>query len=333
MIRITAALAVLCLLFSARPLSAQRAIFVEEEEAPNAFYLGNSQLPQWEIISAGPGRDGIPAIDQPVFADRKRGNVPADPDEPVVGLYAYGEARAYPLSVLTQHEIINDNIGGRAVAVTYSPLCGSAMAYLTENGDADFQLASSGLLYNNNPLFFDRKTESLWSQVMGQAVSGPEAGRQLVQLPATMTTWAEWSNRYPETRLLSSNTGYDRDYDVDTYAGYEESDRLYFPLNHLDRRLPMKEKVLCIAVEGVYRAYAYSALALQPVVEDQLNGRTFTINYLADSQTAFVTDEYGMALPAATMYWFAWSAFHPETDLFRPEQPKATLSMLMGMLD
>jgi hypothetical protein len=330
-------LTILCtlLLFASSSLSAQRAIFVEETYADADFDLTNSEIPSWELIPGGPGKDGIPALTDPDFTLAKKDQWLAD-DEKVIGITRNGVSKAYPISILNYHEVINDDFNGERVAVTYSPLCGSAMVYHTEEGAQEWEMAVSGLLYNNNALYYDRNTQSLWSQVFGRAVAGPAAGAQLDLLPSTFTTWGEWKERYPETRLLSTETGYRRNYEMDSYAHYATTDRLMFPLNHSDDRMEMKERVLGVSVDGVFKAYPYRAFSQEEdtVAQDIVNGQTIRIEFLAAPQAAYVTDMDGNPLPSASMYWFAWSSFHPETELFDPaiDELPTNLSMSLGMV-
>ncbi len=330
----TIALALLCFTST---VQAQRAILVEESyHGMEDFRMENLQIASWDIVPAGPGKDGIPALTDPTFVPANRDRW-LDPNEPVLGVSYNGVSKAYPLRVLNYHEVVNDEFGGESVAVTYSPLCGSGMAYRTENtGGESWELAVSGLLYNNNPLFFDRKTESLWSQVLGEAVSGPVSGAQLELLATTYTTWGEWVDRHPETLLLAKETGFNRNYDVDAYAYYTSTDRLMFPVNHTDERLPIKERILGVEVDGEFKAYPYAILpnAENFVTEDVFNGQTIRIEFNKEAQAAYVTDELGNELPSASMYWFSWSAFHPGTELHGvlPEGYRTTLSMTIGML-
>ena len=326
----------LALIFTTSALQAQRAILVEESyHGKEEFSMENLQIPSWDIVRAGPGKDGIPALDDPTFVPARR-DAWLDPNEAVIGVSYNGVTKAYPLRILNYHEVVNDEFGGESVAVTYSPLCGSGMAFRTENRDDTWELAVSGLLYNNNPLFFDRQTESLWSQVLGEAVSGPVAGAKLELLATTYTTWGEWVERHPETLLLSKETGFHRNYDVDAYSYYASTDRLMFPVNSNDERLPIKERVLGIEVDGAFKAYPYAILpnAENFVTEDVFNGQTIRIEFNKEAQAAYVTDEAGNVLPSASMYWFSWSAFHPDTQLhgLLPESYRTTLSMTIGML-
>ena len=316
-------------------LNAQRAIFVEETYADEDFDLSNSELPSWDIIPGGPGKDGIPALTDPEFTTAKTDKW-LEEDDRVVGVSLNGVSKAYPIRVLNYHEIINDDFDGLRVAITYSPLCGSVMVYQTEERTQEWELAVSGLVYNNNALYFDRETESLWSQVLGRAVAGPAAGAQLQLLPATLTSWSEWQERHPKTLLLAENTGHKRNYDVDAYAHYGTTDRLMFPLNHSDDRLKLKERVLGVEVDGVFKAYSYRLLPAGEhfVTTDIVNGQNIKIEFLPAAEAAYVTDTDGNLLPSASMYWFSWSAFHPETEVYGiPSEDYPTqMSMTLGAL-
>lgn len=314
-------------------LNAQRAIFVEESYADEEFDLSTSEFPSWEIIQGGPGKDGIPALTDPDFTTARSDKWLTEEDL-VIGVTMNGVTKAYPIRVLNYHEIINDDFKGERVAVTYSPLCGSAMAYRTETHEQTWELAVSGLLYNNNALYFDRETESLWSQTLGRAVAGPVAGAQLDLLPTTLTTWGEWQERHPETLLLAEETGYTRNYDMDAYAYYGTTDRLMFPMNHSDERLKVKERILGVQVDGVYKAYPYTELAKaeNQITLDMVNGQEVSIEFVPLAQAAYVTDLEGNPLPSASMYWFSWSATHPDTEVYSiPEGGVPTsLSMSIG---
>jgi hypothetical protein len=332
----TLVLLIVATLFGSAVLSAQRAIFVEETYADADFDLSNSDLPSWDIIPGGPGKDGIPALTNPAFTTAKKDNWLADEDL-VIGISINGIAKAYPVRVLNYHEIVNDEFKGEAVAVTYSPLCGSAMAYRTNGKDyQNWELAVSGLLYNNNALYFDRQTESLWSQVLGRAVAGPVAGAQMELLPTTLTTWKEWRQRNPETLVLSKATGHRRNYDLDAYAYYATTDRLMFPLNHNDDRLAVKERVIGIEVDGEFKAYPYTLLrkAENFLTADVINGQEIQIEFVPEAQAAYVTDGAGNPFHSASIYWFSWSATHPATMLYSlPGEGIPTgLSMSLGAL-
>jgi hypothetical protein len=283
----------------------------------NGFDLRDALVPAEAIAAGGPPRDGIPAIDRPRFVDAARGGL--RPTDRVLGLRLGDEARAYPVRILNWHEIVNDRIGGCAVAVTYCPLCGTGIAFDARVAGGDARFGVSGLLYNSDVLLYDRGTESLWSQILGRAISGPLKGTLLAPLPLAHTSWADWHRREPATKVLSTDTGHARDYDRDPYEGYEAVPRLMFDVQHRDDRVSMKEWVLGVVVDGRAKAYPFERLARrigrEGALHDRTGARALTIRYDAGHRTAEAFDADGRPLPAVMAYWFAWVAFHPRTEL------------------
>ncbi|MDQ3536054.1 MAG: DUF3179 domain-containing protein, partial [Bacteroidota bacterium] len=185
------------------------------------FDISNTTISANEIKDGGPPRDGIPAIDKPEF--KKASDIKLDEDTRVLGVIVNGIAKAYPISIMNYHEIVNDHFGGKPVVVTYCPLCGSGIAFdaSIENNTRTFGV--SGLLYNSDMLLYDRQTESLWSQIMMEAVSGPLVKSKLQMIPTMNTSWEEWKKKHPQTFVLTENTGYTRDYSKNPYPGYIQS--------------------------------------------------------------------------------------------------------------
>lgn len=290
----------------------------QADSRPNGFDLAGSLVPQDAIQRGGPPRDGIPAIDAPVFVGADAAGFLAE-DDRVLGLSYRGEARAYPIKILNWHEVVNDRIGGEAIAVTYCPLCGTGVALHAGGGPRSFGV--SGLLYNSDVLLYDRETESLWSQLMMQAVSGPEKGKRLQPLPLQHTSWRAWRAQNPATKVLSTDTGFSRDYDRDPYSGYAGSEALYFSVNARSRRYHPKEQVLGLEIDGRHKAYPFVELARHgsSIVEDRLGTTPVRILFDADERSAVAMDAVGRALPAVTSYWFAWFAFHPDGEVFVAE--------------
>ncbi|MGH7253469.1 MAG: DUF3179 domain-containing protein, partial [Nitrospiraceae bacterium] len=203
------------------------------EKAVGGFDLSKHSVPLDQIISGGPGKDGIPAILKPVFVPASKA-VFLNDDDRVLGLSLAGEAKAYPIKILNWHEIVNDTIGGRPVAVTYCPLCGSGIAIVTEVQRRRYTFGVSGLLYQSDLLMYDHQTESLWSQIAMEAVTGPLIGTKLTPLFLEHTAWGEWKAIHPTTLVLSTQTGYARNYDVDPYFGYTQRADLMFSTNKVD---------------------------------------------------------------------------------------------------
>jgi len=283
----------------------------------NGFELTDLRIPGDEIKQGGPPRDGIPAIDRPKFVEGREADFLEDGDR-VLGVTIDGIAKAYPIRILNYHEVVNDRFGDQAVAITYCPLCGSGLAFVAGQGKERRTFGVSGLLYNSDVLLYDRQTESLWSQIMMEAVSGPASGEKLEYLPTAATTWGAWREAHPHTLALSPETGYRRDYTRSPYKGYEQLEQLMFPVARESELLKKKGWVIGVEIDGHYKAYPFNALARQGrELSDTFRGRELHIRYDAESRSAIIRDRLGSEVPAVTMYWFAWYAFHPETEVFR----------------
>ncbi|MFV2031518.1 MAG: DUF3179 domain-containing protein [Gammaproteobacteria bacterium] len=284
----------------------------------NGFDVSNATVPADEILAGGPPRDGIPAITNPKLLSASEASY-LSPDDRVLGITLNGESRAYPISILNWHEIINDQIKGERFAITYCPLCGTGVAFSAEVGGQLMNFGVSGLLYNSNVLLYDRKTESLWSQIMGIAVSGKMVGEKLTSIPISHTTWKDWLQKNPDTLVLSTNTGFSRDYTRNPYAGYERSRQLYFEVNN---RAPSnyhpKEQVIGLDIDGVYKAYPFIELEKNGKSQftDTINGKAITVNWDSINRSVSITDSSGSEIPSIDGYWFSWFAFHPDTQVF-----------------
>ncbi len=288
----------------------------------NDFDISNSAIPTTEIHQGGPPRDGIPAIDKPKFISANQATYLKE-DDRVLGLYRNGVSKAYPISIMNWHEIVNDNIGGEAVVVSFCPLCGTGVAFSAHAAGTRLSFGVSGLLYNSDVLLYDRETESLWSQLLALAISGPMKNTKLKLVSLEHTSWVDWHRRHPGTLVLSNNTGYSRNYNRDPYAGYEDSNGIYFPVSHRDPRYHPKERVLGIEINDQYKAYPFAELSkTNGMVEDVFSGVTLKIHYDGNNHSARVFDQQGEAVPAITAFWFAWIAFHPETTVFKAARTK-----------
>lgn len=285
----------------------------------NGFDISDATVSQDKIKQGGPPRDGIPSIDNPDFINPEEADWLRDEDR-VLALKRNGVAKAYPIRILDWHEVVNDTFGDEAIVVTWCPLCGSGMAFESEVEGQVLEFDVSGLLYNSDVLLFDRETESLWSQIGTKAITGEFQDKKLTQVPMEHTSWKAWSGKHEDTKVLSKNTGHDRNYDRDPYAGYENEERLYFPVTDTDDRLPLKEWVLGISVDGDAKAYAFSDLKeKESPFSDKIGSKEITISFDAENESASAYDENGDAIPTLTAFWFAWYAFHPETELFAHE--------------
>ena len=283
----------------------------------NGFDLKNASVPDSLVLQGGPPRDGIPAIDEPAFESADEASWLKN-DDRVIGVSRGGLARAYPIRILNWHEIVNDSFDGDPVLVTFCPLCGTGIVFEPKGGArADFGV--SGLLYNSDVLLYDRETESLWSQILAEAVAGPRVGETLKVLPSSHTTWGAWRADNPGSIVLSRETGFFRDYDRDPYAGYERSPSIFFPVANAveEGGLHPKERVMGLRVGDLAKAYPYSVLASrdEAMFSDTVGDDDFVIHWDKDKQVAWATDDSGTVVTTTEGFWFAWYAFFPETEV------------------
>ncbi len=285
----------------------------------NGFNLKNAIIDVSLVKHGGPPKDGIPALNRPKMISAEAAGYLSAKDK-VIGVVLNDEARAYPLRILNYHEIVNDVVGGSPIVISWCPLCGSALVFSAITGERILHFGVSGLLYNSDVLMYDKETNSLWSQLMMQAVSGPLQGERLHFLPSEVTTWADWRQRYPNTLVLSEETGYSRNYKVNPYAGYTLRPDLFAPVADTSDLLPEKKQVLGVAANGKYKAYNFTHLTrLAPNLTDSLAGVTYTIEFDPKTRNARISQS-SAPLTYVTTYWFAWYAFHPDTELFEPNK-------------
>lgn len=307
-------------------------------------------IPLDEIKSGGPPKDGIPSIDNPVFAGVQDASFVADSDT-VIGLEINGQARAYPLSILVWHEIVNDEVGGTPVAVTYCPLCYTMQVFERVIDGQTVEFGTTGKLYNSNLLMYDRLTDSYWSQAIGTAVVGQLSGHVLDTVSFDIISWGDWKGLYPDTMVLTTDTGHARAYGVDLYDSYYTDRRVIFPIEHRDDRLHPKEIILGFNINGVSKAYPQGIVESETLVNDAIgdtpillvslfsgNARAFdrtassqvldfeySDSRITDTASGSVWNYDGMAvsgplqgqqlsrLPIEPGFWFEWAAFHPQT--------------------
>ena len=182
------------------------------------FDTSRHSIPIDDIYDGGPGKDGIPAILKPKFISAEKADkMLLKKNDRVLGYVHNGQARAYPIKILNWHEIVNDRVGGASRVVTYCPLCRTGMVFDTEVKGRNLTFGVSGLLYQSDMLLYYHQTESLWSQIKSEAVTGNLTGSRLKLLSSTHTNWASWKSKHPKTQVLSDDTGYRRDYDRDPY--------------------------------------------------------------------------------------------------------------------
>ena len=306
-----------------------------------------------KIRSGGPPKDGIPSIDNPKFVNANEAEFLSDNDV-VIGLEINGEIKAYPLSILVWHEIVNDNVGDIPVAVTYCPLCFTNQVFERTINGTEVEFGTSGKLYNSNLVMYDRLTESYWSQALGTAIVGELAGFELNKIPFDVITWKDWKTLHPDSLVLTTDTGYLRPYGVDPYGSYYNDPRILFPVENKDDRLPPKTIIIGFHQGNIYKAYNQKDVESSYLINDkifdksillisQFSGNTrafdrtindqvlefvYVDNKIIDTQTDSEWNNDGLSIsgeyegkqleriPIEPGFWFAWVAFHPDTDLF-----------------
>jgi hypothetical protein len=231
-----------------------------------------------QIRSGGPPKDGIPPVDQPKFITAAEAGAWLRDNEPVVVHEARGDARAYPLQILIWHEIVNDEVSGRPVAVTFCPLCNTAIAFDRRLDGRLLDFGTTGNLRHSDLVMYDRQTESWWQQITGEALVGELTGRRLTLLPAAIVSFGEFKAAHPGGRVLSRETGHSRAYGNNPYVGYDSVDSTPFLYDGpKDDRLRPMERVVTVSLAGEDVAYPFSALAQQRVVRDRVGGRPIVL--------------------------------------------------------
>jgi hypothetical protein len=293
------------------------------------------------VVSGGPGKDGIPSVDDPTFEPASDVGDRLLDEMPVFAVAVDDDVRAYPQAILVWHEIVNDVVGGVPLAVTYCPLTGTVLAF--ERGDVEFGV--SGRLVNSNLVMYDRATDSRWPQVLGTAIDGGFEGESLRQRPTTWTTWKRFRTAYPDASVLTEDTGHVRDYGRDPYGdynpirGYYESENyLFSPIRESDRLPP---KAVVHGVRSGDGAFAVAEAVLRrervaaghagslPVVAVYDTGTASVVAYANpdDAAVARDGDRYRVdgddpveatalaleRLPGFDAMFFAWYAFYPDS--------------------
>ena len=251
----------------------------EEEPPLNADFqfttdFSRHTVPYSDVLSGGPPKDGIPAIDNPLFTSVSEADEYLQDLEPVIFFQVGEDARAYPLQVLTWHEIVNDVVDGKPVAITFCPLCNTAIAFDATFDGQELDFGTTGRLRFSNLIMYDRQTETWWQQATGEGIAGEYAGEQLTFLPASIIGWAEFKDEFPDGKVLSRETGFVRDYGRNPYAGYDNinSSPFLFRGPETPGVLPAMARVLTVDLEGEAVAYPYELLQEQSVINDTISG-------------------------------------------------------------
>lgn len=261
-------------------------------------------------LSGGPDKDGIPALENPSFISLKDSTIPDDVQTIVV---SSGDiTKVYPYNILTWHEIVNDTVNGVPVAVTFCPLCGSAIVFnrTLPTGEVS-TFGVSGSLLESNMIMYDRSTESLWQQSTGQSLAGAQHGNSLSLETFQLLTMGEVRENYPRAQILSEETGYSRDYDRNPYAGYESNNQFIFEPSSLDPRFEPKTIMVVFYAGETPIATPWLRLKDAKQLSVTHEGKEYSLG-VSDSSELSVVDEQGAVLPFYFEMWFSAATQHKE---------------------
>lgn len=267
-----------------------------------------------QLLNGGPPKDGIPSIDAPEFDTAE--TTPFQREDTVIGVVINGEAKAYPFNVMNWHEIVNDTVGGVNVTVTYCPLCDTIVAF--ERGNTTFGV--SGKLYQSCLVMYDRADDTLYAQPWAMGVVGPNVNRTLDRIPAVKTTLGAWLDQHPDSAILSTRTGHDRDYQGYPYGSYYTDEKILFPVRHQDQRQLHPKAIVSYVwaadeqtphnqFSGQSHQFVHAELQRLGSQSVELQGERLQARWDADLATVVVEDMAGNEIPSTTAFAFVYPAF------------------------
>lgn len=299
----------------------KRTVFLTVDESWEPFFDPGADVDWREVTWGGVFRDGIEALtDPPTIPATEAGYL--EGDEIIFGAEVDGEARAYPRRHMAVHELVNDTLGGREVALPFCTLCGSVIGYFVDDVAATgepLEMRTSGLLLRSNKLMYDVPTESLFHQFLGRALTGPLGGTgvELNRFPVVTTTWGEWTAEHPDTTVLIEDAGTGRDYsesDIPDRGIETEGDEPVFPVGAVDDRLTPKARVFGVETpEGAAVAFPVDEAMAALRAGEQVEAFGVVVRLEAGGLVASAVN--GPELIGHEAFWFAWSQFRPGTQL------------------
>lgn len=268
-----------------------------------------------KISSVLPFRGNIPPITEPRYIKAEQATFLKDDDE-VIGLISGEAIKAYPVKIMRWHTIVSEEVGGEPVIITYDPLSRLGLGYKRTVLEKAITFKASDKIYNANPLLTDAETKSLWSQYTGECILGRLAGQTLEAVPVMIASWSDWKKSYPETKVLSLDTGFRRDYEKNVYADFYSNELIPFEVDHEDKRIKTKEEIYGIAIGSVAKAYRKDNLKKGSTVTDVVGGIKIILSTDANGIVTARKGDDGSEVILRKSFWFSWAAFHPHTDIY-----------------
>ena len=287
---------------------------LEDIRQKNLKPESNSRIDLKQLINGGPPKDGIPSIDNPQF--NSAANTPFSSDELAIGVVVNGEAKAYPLGIMNWHEIVNDTIGGMNVTVSYCPLCDTIVVF--KRGNTTFGV--SGKLYQSCLVMYDRRDDTLYAQPWSMGIVGEKVNHHQERIPAVKTTLGAWLKEYPDSQILSSETGYNRDYQRYPYGDYYTNNQIIFPVRNQEQ-LTLNPKAI---VSYIWRAdghntynrfsgasYQFAHEQIEQIGEKiiEFKGREIKASWDDQLNTVIVEAKDGTVIPSSTAFAFVYPAY------------------------
>lgn len=271
-------------------------------------------IPLDSVFDGGPGKNDIPAIDYPKFVSAAEAHKFLSAPDFGVFLDWNGEQKFYPLNILNWHEIVNDEIGGQPVVVTFCPLCGSGMVFSRVFGRDTLLFGVSGKLYESNLLMFDSKKESLWSQAMGECVVGDDLGTKLQLINSVLISYEDVEQYFPNAKVLSTDTGFDRNYFQYPYSDYNSSEELYFPVGKISDRYKNKDEMYVVQIGDESVAFHWLDLLKAGKATKQTKDGLVEVK-VTNLVPEAINKNTGEKLNGYFSYWFSWNATYGENGI------------------
>lgn len=250
---------------------------IKNESGEQVVVVNESNFDVNNLVSGGIFKDGIPSVDDPKFESVRIADQYLDDDGHGLLVQSGKHARFYPYQILVWHEIVNDVFKGQSLLVTYCPLCNSGIVFERNVNESNLEFGVSGKLYNSNLIMYDRSTNSLWSQVLGESVHGELVGSKLTKYPSLTISWNDFKKNFPNGDVLSRKTGASRDYTRDPYSNYYTNNSVFFPLKNKDSRLHVKDLVVGFLDEKESKVYSQNNFEQDTVINDTVGGQDIVV--------------------------------------------------------
>ena len=306
-------------------LGTSEEVEMEEEMIEREIMVTGEQrhsVPLDEIQGGGPDKDEIPPIDDPKYIEISEANEWLSDTEPGIAFSRGNTHRFYPYQIMVWHEIVNDIVEGERVLISYCPLCLTGVVFDPVVQGEKVEFGTSGLLWQSNLVMYDRKTNSLWSQVLGESIFGEMTGTVLKTLPSDQALYGKWKEQYPEGEVLSRETGAVRFYGSNPYGSYYDVQSFSLRMvTNVDSRIANDSFIFGVVVNGEAKAYEIESVKAKGEVIDTFEGTQFILRHDKELDVVKIfkklNDGTEERVNPFSAFWFSWVAAHPNTELYQ----------------